>query len=93
MTATSAFASTVRRRTTVTRNRHITTAIVVALYALLVVSAVWLAVVQPEPPRLPAQTPRSAAASTAPHLGAAAGPLTAPATNERPVNEHPAQPR
>ncbi|MBX8687811.1 hypothetical protein A5722_01325 [Mycobacterium vulneris] len=68
MTATSAFANTFRRPTAATRNRHITTAIIMALYALLVLSAVWLTVVQPEPPRLSAQTPRS----VTPHLGAAA---------------------
>lgn len=68
MTATSAFANTVRRPTTATRNRHITTAIIMALYALLVLSAVWLAVVQPQPPRLPVQRPPAAGA---PQLGAA----------------------
>lgn len=68
MTATFAFANTVRRPTTATRSRHITTAILMALYALLVLSGVWLAVVQPQPPTLPAQPPPAAAA---PQLGAA----------------------
>lgn len=68
MTATFAFANTVRRPTTATRSRHITTAILMALYALLVLSGVWLAVVQPPPPTLPAQPPPAAAA---PQLGAA----------------------
>jgi hypothetical protein len=68
VTATSASINTVRRPTTATRSRHITTAILMALYALLVLSAVWLAVDQPQPPRLPAQPPP---ATAAPQLGAA----------------------
>lgn len=66
MTATFAFANTVRRPTTATRSRHITTAILMALYALLVLSGVWLAVVQPPPA---AAAPQLGAAVSMHHLG------------------------